>query len=460
MYFNKDFIFSVVKHVTYSGKDIQKFYGCSIDSRILKAGEIFVALKGSQVDGHDYVQEAVNRGAQGLIISETRKECLNVLTAAQRAELSIIIVTDTKQALIQLATAWRAQFTYPVVGITGSVGKTSTKELLSLILERAGKKFIASEGNQNTELGIALNILKMRADHEVAVLEMGINKRGEMAKMAALVKPTAGIITGVGHSHMEGLGSVIDIAAEKRDIFKYFKEDNIGIINGDQTILSNISYTHPIIKFGCKTINQIQARKMSVQNHIKFILKIYNKRYAVTLPTNHIGRIYNVLANVAVSYLLDIPYESIIESIQQPFVVKGRFEQLVLKDGKGILIDDCYNASPESMKAALLAFEKLKVPGQKVAVLGDMLELGVNSPFWHRQLGRVLRKISSLQHVILVGVHIKWTKKTAPARLSIEMVASWQEAIERMEQLEGNVAVLVKGSHGMQLNKFVERYVS
>jgi UDP-N-acetylmuramoyl-tripeptide--D-alanyl-D-alanine ligase len=258
---------------------------------------------------------------------------------------------------------------------------------------------------------------------------------------------------------MEGLGSLVDIGAEKRDIFKYFKEDNIGLINGDQPLLSHVSYTHPIIKFGCKTINQIQARKINVQNNtITFILKIYNKKYSITLQSNHTGRIYNVLATVAVGYLLNIPYDIIIKTIQMSLTIKSRFEQLSLRNDKGILIDDCYNASPESMKAALLAFEKLKINGQKIAVLGDMLELGVNSPFWHRQLGRVLRKVSSLQRVILIGDHIKWTKKTAPARLDIEMYPSWQEAMGRIEQLEGPIALLVKGSRGMRLNELVEKY--
>jgi UDP-N-acetylmuramoyl-tripeptide--D-alanyl-D-alanine ligase len=457
MYFNKEFILSVLKSVIYEGSEIKQFQGCSIDSRTAKKGEIFIALKGNYVDGHEYILDALEKEVQGIIIDKTHKECLKNIK--NKSSIAVIIVEDTKQALLELAHAWRMQFSYPVIGITGSMGKTSTKELLSLLLTTAGKKFIASYDNQNTELGIALNLLKMQPDHEVAVFEMGITKRGEMAKLASLVRPTIGIITGVGHSHMEGLGSIVDIASEKRDIFKYFKEDNIGIINGDQPVLAHISYAHPIIKFGSKTINQVQARKININNnHINFILKIYNKKYPIILQTTHLGRINNILAIVVVAYLLDISYETILGVIQKPFVIKSRYEHRFLKNSKGILIDDSYNANPDSMKAALFAFEKFQVSGRKVAVLGDMLQLGVTSPFWHRQLGRVLRKINSLEHLILVGKQIEWTKKRIPSRLSVEMVDSWEQAVERVKSLDGELAILVKGSRGMSLNKLVDHY--
>ena len=136
-------------------------------------------------------------------------------------------------------------------------------------------------------------MLQMKPEHQVAIFEMGVSKRGEMARMAALVKPTTAIITAIGHSHMEGLGSLTDIAAEKREIFKYFKESNIGIINGDMPILANISYNHPIVKFGCKTTNQVQARKIQSNNtHTHFILKLYKDRFKIILDTNHSGRVY------------------------------------------------------------------------------------------------------------------------------------------------------------------------
>ena len=367
------------------------------------------------------------------------------------------MVPDTKAALIKLATAWRSFFTIPIIGITGSIGKTTTKEMLANILRLHGMKCTVSQGNQNTAIGVAMNILRIKADDTVGIFEMGISKRGEMAHMAEIAKPTCGIITTIGHSHMEGLGSLGDIANEKRDIFKFFKPENIGIINGDLPLLATISYNHPVVKCGLKTTNQVQGRKIQTNNHrTTFVLKLYKERLKISLDTNHTGRVMSALACAAAAYLLNVPSETIVAGIEKQLTISGRFESTKLKAAKGILINDCYNASPESMKAALLAFEKVESKGQKIAVLGDMLELGVNTPFWHRQLGRLLRKVPSLNHVVLVGDHVKWTKATVPMGITYEHVPSWKEAIDALKKrLDREAAVLVKASNGMQLSKLV-----
>lgn len=458
MRFDQQFFKTVVPEATFMGVPIPEDFKVGIDSRQISPGELFIALKGSKDDGHNFIKDAVTNGAAGLIIKQDRQDILRGLSQDKLKTLCVILVQDPQEALLKLASAWREQFSYPVIGITGSIGKTSTKEMLANIIRLNGNKFIASYGNQNTAIGIALNILRMRSEHEMAIFEMGVSRRGEMARMAAIVKPTTAIITAIGHSHMEGLGSLADIANEKRDIFKYFKESNIGIIHGDQPILANISYKHPIVKFGCKTTNQVQARKIQSNNlHTHFMLKLYKERYKIMLDTNHAGRVINALASSAAAYILGIPHDVIVKGIQVPLVISGRFEQTQLKASKGLLINDCYNASPESMKAALLAFEKVESKGQKIAVLGDMLELGVNSPFWHRQLGRFLRKVPSLHHLILVGEMVKWTKTTIPVGLTFEHVASWQEAAECLKKrLDREAVILVKGSSGMQLSCLVQ----
>ena len=383
-----------------------EFPSFAIDSRTINPGDIFCALPGSRVDGHNFIADACARGAAGCIVSFANKDRIKDL---DRSKFFIGIVPDTYAALCAWAQEWRKNFSCPVVGITGSVGKTSTKEILAHIFTKSGLHCLASMGNNNTSSDLSVLLLRMRPDHDIVVCEMGIQKRGEMALLADLVRPTHAIITSIGHSHMEGLGSLADIATEKRDIFKFFKEDSIGIINGDQPILSTIAYRHPIIRFGCKTTNQVQARKVQVNGScIHFILKLYQERYKITLNTNHSGRLYNVLAAVAMANLLGVSHGHIIAAIQDPVSVPGRFESKILKNGLGLLIHDCYNASPESMKPALLAFEKMEARGPKIAVLGDMLELGVGSPFWHGQLGRLLRKVPSLQHVVLVGNFVRY----------------------------------------------------
>lgn len=429
----------------------------SIDSRVLQPGDIFVAVKGALHDGHDFIADVLARGAAGLIIAESKKDILKKIKGLEKKW--VLAVADPLETLIQLAAHWRAQFNYPVIAITGSVGKTSTKEILAQIMAHAGKKYLASNGNQNTRIGLALNMLRMRANHELAIFEVGISKRGEMAELAQLLRPTFAAITNIGHQHMDGLGSLNDIALEKRDIFKHFTENSIGIINGDQPILAHVSYQHPVIKCGSKTTNQIQARKMRIAgSHISFVLKIYKKKYAIVFEHPHMGAVSNVLTATAAAHLVGVPDDIIIKSIQKPCVIEGRFEERVLNNNGGTLINDCYNANPESMKAALLAFQQIETKSPKIAILGDMLGLGVNSPFWHRQVGRFLRKVPSLNKVILVGNLVTWVKKTAPVGLRVEVVASWQDAMHKIEgELGAKPTILVKGSRAIGLEHLVSQ---
>lgn len=429
----------------------------SIDSRVLQSGDIFVAVKGAMHDGHDFVADAFAQGAAGVIIAESKKDILKKIKGLETK--CVLAVADPLETLIQLAAQWRAQFNYPVIAITGSVGKTSTKEILAQIMAHAGKKYLASNGNQNTRIGLALNMLRMRSDHELAIFEVGISKRGEMAELAQLLRPTSAAITNIGHQHMDGLGSLNDIALEKRDVFKHFTENSIGIINGDQPILSHVSYQHPVIKCGSKTTNQIQARKMRIAgSHISFVLKIYKKKYSIVLEHPHMGAVSNVLTATAAAHWLGVSDDIIIKSIQKPCIIEGRFEERVVSNNGGTLINDCYNANPESMKAALLAFQQIETKSPKIAILGDMLGLGVNSPFWHRQVGRFLRKVPSLNKVILVGNLVAWVKKTAPVGLRVEVVASWQDAVRKIEdELDAKPTILVKGSRAIGLEHLVSQ---
>lgn len=458
MRFDEHFLKDIIPDVSFASKSFPEEPNIAVDTRKMQDGDIFVALEGSSTDGHDFIQEAIQKGAAGLIINQQKKEVLRAIDATTLQRLCVAIVPNTLHALKKMAYAWRAQFDYPVVALTGSVGKTSTKEMISNILTLHGVEHIASYANQNTLIGVAMNIFKMRAHHKAAIFELGVNKRGEMAQLSYLVNPTVGLITNVGHAHMEGLGSLQDIAQEKKDIFKYFTEKSIGIVNGDQSLLANVAYVHPVIKFGTKTINQIQARKIHVSNrHISFVLKIYKQKYSIILKQTHEGAIFNSLAAAAVAHLLNVPGDVIAKGVQLPVLIAGRFETLRLKKRKGIVINDCYNANPESMKASLLAFQQLDTKDQKIAVLGDMLELGVNSPFWHRQLGRFLHKVPSLSHVILVGSMVQWTKKTLPIGLTVDIVPSWQEAIIKLEdRLDKESTVLIKGSLGMGLTHIVD----
>ena len=461
MYFDEHFIQGALPDFTIINNHFPSDARFSIDSRTLKKGEIFVALSGQQTDGHKYIKQALDNGAAGIIIAEEKKDLLQNVQQEIKNKL-VITVPDPFKALVRLAKAWRSQFNYPVIAITGSVGKTSTKMILANIVSLQHEQFLVSTGNENTQLGVALNMLKMRRNHTLSIFEVGISKRGEMAVIAEMLRPTNAVITCIGHSHMEGLGSLADIALEKRDIFKYFTEESVGIINGDQSLLAHVGYIHPVIKFGAKTINQVQARKIvKKEGCIEFLLKLYKQKYIIRLNQSHEGAVFNCLAAASVAHLIGISADLIAKGLTMPLTISNRFEPLRLAICDGTVISDCYNANPESMKNALLAFENLQASGKKIAVLGDMLELGVTTPFWHRQLGRFLRKTPSVSHIILVGDFVKWTHKTIPVGLSCELVSTWQEAAQRLKNHVGTSSVvLVKGSHAVGLTHLVEQVVS
>ena len=241
-------------------------------------------------------------------------------------------------------------------------------------------------------------------------------------------------------------------------IFSCFDENSIGIVNGDQELLSNVSYNHPIARFGTKLTNQVQARKIKVANgKTSFILKLYSEKFSITFDHPHAGIVMNVLAASTLAYFLQVPNLAVVRGIQIPLSIPGRFEMRPIKRYQAQIVNDAYNANPESMKAALLAFNELKAQGKKIVVLGDMLELGINGPFWHRQIGRFLRKVGSVDQVVLVGSLVEWVQFAAPPSIDIVHVDSWQKAVEELKHMVTKESlVLVKGSNSMGLLNIVE----
>lgn len=438
----------------------------SADSRTLTPGDFFIALKGAHDDGHAFIQDALNHGARGLIISDS--SFLDVVNHDDIKNVLILKVSDTFQALLSLARVWRSKLSIPLVGITGSIGKTSTKEILKNILICAGIDAFVSYKNQNSLIGLPLNILRVQPHHKIAVFEMGISLQGEMEKLADLLRPTLACITCIAHSHGQGLGNIHDVCIEKRLIFKHFAPADIGVIFGDQEILTKAFYTHPVAKFGYKTRNQVQARKVQLVQaadgtmRTEFLLKWYGKSARVLLSSNHKGLVYNSLAASTLAYFLDIPFEAVIKGIETYRGFENRFEIKRLSHYQGMMISDCYNANPESMKAALVAFNEMKKDGRKIAVLGDMLELGEKEVYWHRQIGRILKRMESIDSVILVGKRALEIAHTAPASISIIRVADWKEASDVLEQnlKDQQAMVLVKGSRGVSLSNMVEKFIN
>lgn len=480
MIYEQDFLTQILKNaefITYN-ISLEQFFiqkeitGFDIDSRSVNKNEIFIALEGQKVDGHNFIEQALSRNILGLIINKNKKYLLDKIDKNLLENKLIILVQNSLQALKDLAHAWRAQFNFPIIGITGSVGKTTTKNIISNIFAQAGISCFTSYKNQNAILGLCLNILKLRSFHKFGIFEMGISHIGEMEELAGVLRPDIGIITYISPAHTQGLVDIKTILQEKLKIFSFFKQDNIAIIYGDKEIIKNACNNFPVITFGKKTSNNIQARKIkAVENQDKltkfnnikahFTLKIYNQKYPVLLQEFHDGLINNALAAAAVTSYLQINPFFIIKGIESYQNIDGRFEKIKLKNNMGLIINDCYNANPESMKAAIKAFSLIKNPGQKIAILGDMLELGQSAINWHKKIGSFLQKYNKIDTLVLVGENAKLIAKTAPTDILKFNAQNWQEAQEILNNILNNNKlnnknlILLKASHSMGLENIV-----
>lgn len=439
-------------------------FSVSIDSRTLQADNFFIPLQGPHFDGHNFIQEVLHKGAIGSLVAQSYYKNVASWDKSVRNNKLFIVVPDVMQAFITLAQARRKQLTCPIVGVTGSVGKSTTKEMLRTILHTANIPAYVSIKTYNTDIGVCYSLLNA-SDHDRAlILEMGINEVGEMMKLADIVRPDIGVITTIAHAHLAGLGnSLSTVAYEKRQLFAFFTAQQVGIVSGDQPLLHNVHYAHPVARFGLKIKNQVQARKIqySQENGIfttTFMLKCYEHKESIQLKGNHPGFINNALAASSVAYFLKVPFNFIVQGLQQYQGMEQRFEIKKLKRSGGFVLNDCYNANPENMKAALQAFAQFQAKGPKIAVLGDMLELGAKEDYWHRQIGRVISKIvPDLTTLILVGQRARHIGKTAPTNMSIIFAKDWQEAQHHLESYlaQDDSMILVKASHGMHLEHLV-----
>lgn len=450
MKLDRSFVSRVLPDAVIFGEPEFTIITATHDSRCVQQGSAFFAIKGKSFDGHAFVSDAISRGARVVFVDRDKQSTLGELSAEV---CSFVFVSSAEEALYALAAAWRAQYTIPVVGVTGTVGKTTTKELLAHFFRTAGHQCHTSPGNMNTRIGLSFALLRMTHEHTIAVFEMGISHPGEMRELADLVRPTLGIITTLGHQHMDDLPSIGDIAREKKQIFSYFGPQDLGFIHGDLPLLHGASYNHPVVRFGYKTSNQVQARRISFKDgKLHAILRVFEQSQAITLAIPHRGYLTSILAAAAVCYMLDIPLASVCSAIEKFQLIEGRFLAKKSVSGSCLIINDAYNANPESMREALFALDKMPGYSHKIAILGDMLGLGDQSVFWHRQVGRMLRHTKSISQVIFVGGQIFQAAKTMPHVISYKQVPSWKDVAAVLPDEMHGAAVLLKASCGVGLS--------
>jgi UDP-N-acetylmuramoyl-tripeptide--D-alanyl-D-alanine ligase len=434
----------------------RKISGFSIDSRTLSENELFVAIRGEKTDGHFFLAEAFERGASAAIIEEFPSD-------RNRSQINLIQVEDSKQALQQLAHAYRKDLDIPIIGITGSSGKTTTKELLHSILAKHLKAY-RSPGNYNTEIGAALALLDMPASTQVGIFELGLQKPGDIETLCELVEPNFGLITNIGPAHLEHFENSQDLGNEKWKLAKAIPSDGILFVNMDDKVLSKMAQSEvksPILGYGVKqdeTLTKISQLDETNLKGLRMTISSQAGEFKIASKLLGLGNVYAILATVSVAQHLEIPKNSIESAIAEFQPVPQRME---LKDSRkyGYLIDDCYNANPDSVKNAIRSLSLYETKLRKSLILGDMLELGDQAEELHRALANDIAE-SDIELVLTLGeisetLHraLAMNKNilTRPARSHEELMQNIEAQIDGKENL-----ILVKGSRGMELEKIVE----
>lgn len=448
-------------HTRWNGEDVL-FNGVSTDSRTLKQGNLFVALTGENFDGSRFVSNAVEKGAVAAIINQVADS--NDLSV----NIPLLRVKDTRLGLGQLAAHWRSRFTLPVIGVTGSNGKTTVKEMIASILRQVSindgvnangalDPVLATEGNLNNDIGVPQMLLRLRQHHRYAVIEMGMNHIGEISYLTQLAKPTIALITNAGAAHIEGLGSVEAVARAKAEIFAGLDQQGIAIINADDQYASlwrKCAGSRQIIDFGLHgnacIKAEYQVNPLPLMSSIQ--LKLPDGIAEVNLQVPGVHNIYNALAAAAAAAALGIKKEWIASGLEGFQGVQGRMQK---KPGlhHAVLIDDTYNANPESVRAALNVLTA--IPGKKILILGDMGELGKSAVDLHRTIGRDARKAGLDQLLTLGELSAYATEEFGQGAQHFNALDELLNAAEYL--LADDVTLLIKGSRFMQMERVVKQ---
>lgn len=435
-----------------------KFKSFSIDSRSVKKGDLFLALKGETFDGHDYIVEAVSKGANGLII-----EKLNYIPKVALDGLTIIEVKNGLKALHSFARKYRQIFTdIEVIGITGSNGKTTTKDFLSTILS-SKYNVISNTGNRNNEIGLPLTILEINSDSSVAVLEMAMRGKGQIAQLSDIAKPNWGIITNIGQSHIELLGSEESIYQAKSELAESLLENGKLLLNIDDKWSDEIDSRSIADKiyFGLSDKADVAARNIVYkENRTYFDIiafdKIEIKNISIPVLGNHM--VSSAVAAIAVSLLMDVSADSIVEKLYSSKISPMRME--IIEANGLTFINDSYNASPASVLSALQTMLNMNSNRRKIAVLGDMLELGNFSEEYHRKIGEYIAN-NKIDCLFVIGEESKNIFNEALRKGMPKNKVFYSKSMDKqIEKIKNYVTcgdiVLVKASRAMNFEKIIE----
>ena len=422
----------------------------SIDSRTIKAGGVFIAIKGKTLDGHDFVKKAFDKGARVAIVQSVPK-------LSSGHENRLIKVRDTLRALGDIAKAHRQKFRTPVIAVTGSNGKTTTKDMIAHVLS-ADYNVLKNESSKNNLVGLPLTLLGLRPKHEICVLEMGMNHFGEINRLSEIASPHIGVITNVGPAHLEFLGKLKNVFIAKSELLSHLERGDIAILNKDDIFLGGMKRRGARkIYFGINKKCRFQARNLVDRQNRWFFTIGERENFQVPLLGRH--NIYNALAAIAVARQFNIDFAVIqkrIKSFRQ--ISSGR---LVHKNIRSIeILDDSYNSNPLSMECAIDTLARYKTKGKRIIVSGDMTELGEKARAMHETMGDMIAR-SPVRVLITLGNLSRFVNKAAKHKglKSLYHARSHADAAAFLKSVaEPGDVVLVKGSRSMEMEKVIEKF--
>lgn len=428
-----------------------------IDTRTVKQGNLFFAIKGKSLDGHDYIKEAIEKKVSAIVYSRDNIDFKHLYPSLP----SLVKVDDTSIALEKLAAAYRRRFKLlKPVAITGSNGKTTTKEMLSSILSQRGKT-LSNKGNFNNRIGVPLTVFNLTSDTEYAVFELGTSEFGEIKALTDITMPYCGIITNIGSSHLEYFKTPQNVLKEKATLIDGIDDNGFIVINNDNSYLKSFSsqITKKIITFGLYTGADVYAKNIKLWlDKPVFDMYMDSQHDTIELPIKGKFNILNALAAAAAAYGLGFSFEEIKKGLAQCKPPKMRMQSYVLKNGATI-VNDAYNANPSSMKESITSLAQSFPNKEVILVLGDMLELGEKSAQYHAEIGNFINKLPYVKSVYMFGNEVSALKAELTNKNSKYFMSKTILYEELMQDLNENSLVFIKASRGMKLDLIYDEII-
>ena len=447
--FSLDDIVKATHGILINEKRSIRLKGISINSRTLKRGDLFIAIQGQNFDGHDFIKDVIKKSAAAMVVS--KKDVVG------QVDIPVILVKDTLKALGDIALFHRLRFQIPVIAITGSAGKTTTKDLVTAVLKRKYRVH-KNVANHNNLIGVPLTLFGLDRSHEILVIELGTNFPGEIKRLAEITRPTAAILTNIGESHLEFLKTSARVFKEKLQIVNHMDDQGMVIFNNDDFYLSKIpglKLKPKLISYGIKQTCDYKADRVGFAKNAYIHFRL-NKKKIFTLKSSALHMVYNALAAVSTARLLGIELSDVQKAFCRFSAMNNRYS--LSKIGGYWIIDDSYNSNPVSLRSAIHSLNCLNSAGRKIFVCGDMLELGRSSDGLHHRMGRLIVD-SDIDILLTVGRHSRFTAQAAKKnkKLKVHHFTSTVSAQNSLAKyLQPNDTILVKGSRGVHLEKIVE----